>query len=63
MGAIWDRFERYEQKIDSLESQVDAYDIGKKSLNDEFAELESENEIDDQLAALKAKMSEKKSAE
>lgn len=50
------RFERYEQKIDSLESQVDAYDLGKKSLADEFAELESENKIDDQLEALKAKV-------
>lgn len=51
-----DRFERYEQKIDTLESQVDAYDLGKKTLADEFAELESENKIDDQLAALKAKV-------
>jgi len=51
-----DRFERYEQKIDSLESQVEAYDIGKKTLADEFAELESDNQIDDQLAALKAKV-------
>ena len=59
-----DRFERYEQKIDSLESQVDAYDLGKKSLSDEFAELESENKIDDQLAALKAKVkSQNKDAE
>ena len=54
-----DRFERYEQKIDSLESQVEAYDIGKKNLADEFAELESENKIDDQLAALKAKVESK----
>lgn len=59
-----DRFERYEQKIDSLESQVDAYDLGKKNLANEFAELESENKIDDQLAALKAKVeSKQKSAE
>lgn len=54
-----DRFERYEQKIDSLESQVEAYDLGKKNLADEFAELESENKIDDQLAALKAKVESK----
>lgn len=51
-----DRFERYEQKIDSLESQVDAYDLGKKTLSDEFAELESENKVEDELAAMKAKL-------
>lgn len=57
-----DRFERYEQKIDSLESQVDAYDLGKKTLSDEFAELESENKVDDELAAMKAKLKNQKKA-
>lgn len=55
-----DRFERYERKIDDLESQVDAYDLGKKTLADEFAELESDNKINDELAALKAKVGAKK---
>ena len=50
------RFEQYERKIDDLESQVEAYDLGKKSLNDEFAELESDGKVDDELAALKKKM-------
>ncbi|MDN4504148.1 phage shock protein PspA [Alteromonadaceae bacterium BrNp21-10] len=50
------RFERYESRIDDLESQVDAYDLGKKSLADEFAELESGNKVDDELAALKKKV-------
>lgn len=57
------RFEQYERKIDDLESQVEAYDLGKKTLNDEFAELESGDKIDEELAALKAKMNENKSAE
>ncbi len=57
-----DRFERYEQKIDSLESQVDAYDLGKKTLSDEFAELESENKVEDELAAMKAKLKKSKKA-
>ena len=51
------RFERYESRIDDLESQVDAYDLGKKSLADEFAELESGNKVEDELAALKKKVS------
>ncbi|MDY6885942.1 MAG: phage shock protein PspA, partial [Pseudomonadota bacterium] len=50
------RFEQYERKIDDLESQVESYDFGKKSLQDEFAELEAGEKVDDELAALKAKM-------
>ncbi|WP_371186267.1 phage shock protein PspA [Thalassotalea maritima] len=56
------RFDRYERKIDDLESQVDAYDLGKKSLADEIADLESDDSIDNELAALKAKMDKSKSA-
>lgn len=56
------RFDRYERKIDDIEAQVEAHDLGSKSLSDEIAELESDEKVDDELAALKAKMkSEKKS--
>ncbi len=50
------RFEQYERKIDHLESQVDAYDLGKKTLADEFADLESDDKVNDELAALKKKV-------
>ncbi|WP_333608469.1 phage shock protein PspA [Arsukibacterium sp.] len=53
------KFERYEQKIDSLEAQVESYDLGKKSLKDEFAELAAQDKIDNELAALKAKVTQK----
>ncbi|NCP64032.1 MAG: phage shock protein PspA [Paraglaciecola sp.] len=56
VDAAMGRFEQYERKIDDLESQVDAYDLGKKTLADEFAELESGQEIENELAALKKKM-------
>jgi phage shock protein A len=56
VDAAMGRFEQYERKIDDLESQVDAYDLGKKTLADEFAELESDDEINDELAALKKMM-------
>ncbi|WP_337840425.1 phage shock protein PspA [Rheinheimera sp.] len=56
------KFERYEQKIDSLEAQVESYDLGKKSLKDEFAELASSDKIDSELADLKAKLSKKDNA-
>lgn len=56
VDAAMGRFEQYERKIDDLESQVEAYDLGKKTLADEFAELESDDEINDELAALKKKV-------
>jgi phage shock protein A len=56
VDAAMGRFEQYERKIDDLESQVDAYDLGKKTLADEFADLAADDEIDDALAALKKKV-------
>ena len=56
------RFEQYERKIDDLESQVEAYDLRKKTLQDEFAELEASDKVDDELAALKAKIKGAKSS-
>lgn len=53
------KFERYEQKIDTLEAQVESYDLGKKTLKDEFAELAAQEKIDTELAALKAKVNQK----
>ena len=61
VDAAMGRFEQYERKIDDLESQVDAYDLGKKTLADEFAELESDDDIDNELAALKKTMQNKSS--
>lgn len=62
-GRIDDAMARYEQierKLDRMEGQVDAFDMGrKKSLAEEFAELEAENAISAELEALKAKMSRK----
>jgi phage shock protein A len=50
------RFERFEAKIDNLEAQVESYDMGKRTLRDEFAELEGADKINDELAALKARL-------
>ncbi|GLX83207.1 phage shock protein PspA [Thalassotalea eurytherma] len=50
------RFDSYERKIDDIEAQVESYDLGAKSLSDEIAELESSEQVDDELAKLKAKM-------
>ncbi|WP_026375556.1 phage shock protein PspA [Aestuariibacter salexigens] len=61
VDAAMGRFEQYERKIDDLESQVEAYDLGKKTLADEFAELESDDKISDELEALKKKVQGKSS--
>ena len=51
------KFEQYERRVEGLESQVDAYDLGnKKSLSDEFAALEAEDSVNAELEALKAKI-------
>ncbi|MFU8817373.1 MAG: phage shock protein PspA [Pseudomonadales bacterium] len=50
------RFETYERKMDDLEGQVESYDLGQKSLAEEIAELETNEKIDEELQALKAKL-------
>lgn len=59
VDAAMERFGQFERKIDDLESQVESYDLGKKTLKDEFAELESDDKVSSELEALKAKMKEK----
>jgi phage shock protein A len=54
------RYEQIERKLDRMEGQVDAFEMGRrKSLSEEFAELEAESAISAELEALKAKMSRK----
>lgn len=50
------RFDRYERRIDVLEGEVEAYDLGQQTLADEIAELEKDEQVDEELAKLKAKL-------
>jgi phage shock protein A len=54
------RFDHYERKIDSIEAEVESYDIAGKSLADEIDDLASDAKVDDELAQLKAKLKESK---
>ena len=57
------RFESFERRMEDLEGRVEAYDLGnRKDLNNEFANLESEDAVEKELADLKAKMAETRSA-
>ncbi|NJN52217.1 MAG: phage shock protein PspA [Gammaproteobacteria bacterium] len=51
-----ERFEQYERKMDDLEGQIESYDLGKRTLSDEIAELEGGEALDAELQALKARV-------
>ncbi|MEZ8143081.1 phage shock protein PspA [Enterovibrio norvegicus FF-33] len=54
------KFEQYERRIDELEAEADSYSIGKgKHLEDEFADLQAQDEIEKELARMKAELKDK----
>jgi phage shock protein A len=50
------RFEQYERKMDDLEGQIEAFDLGQRTLADEIKDLEGGEKIDEDLRALKARV-------
>jgi len=51
------RFEQYTRRIDDVEGRVEAYDLGlPKDLKHEFASLEAEDAVKDELDALKRRV-------
>ena len=50
------RFERYERKMDDLEGEVESYDLGRRTLSDEIADLEADDQLDEELQKLKARL-------
>ena len=56
------RYERYERKVDELEAEAESYAMGRpKTLEQEFAELESEDEVNAEFEALKRRVAERAS--
>lgn len=57
------RFEQVEKKLDATEGEVEAFDLGRgKTLAEEISELAAESAIEDELAALKARVAKSKAA-
>jgi len=57
------RYQRMERKVDDLEAQVESYDLGAgQSLESQFAELEANDAVEDELSALKERLGGKKAA-
>ena len=56
------RFERFEKRMDQLEAEVEAMDMGRNvSLSQQIDALDDDEKLDEELAALKAKMEKKAS--
>jgi phage shock protein A len=55
------RFEQVEKKLDAKEGEIESFDLGRgKTLAEEISELAAESAIEDELAALKAKLAQGK---
>ena len=57
VGDALARYERMERKVDGLEAQVEAFDLGKgESLESQFAKMEADVAVESELEALKARI-------
>ena len=58
------RYERMERKVEELEAHVESFDLGAggDSLESQFVQMEADEAIEDELAALKARVNKPKAA-
>lgn len=54
------KFDHYEKKIEIMEGEIEANDIGNRGIAAEFDALEKEGKVDKELEALKSRLKEKK---
>lgn len=50
------KMEQYEGKIDRMEAEVEAYDLGNRSLSDEISALETSDKLEQELDKLRVKL-------
>jgi len=55
----FNRFESYERKLDEMEGEIEAFDLGSKTLSAEIHELEHDEHLNVELEALKSRMEQK----
>lgn len=61
IDEAFQRFEMLERRVDLAEGRVEAYDLGRtRTLEEEFAELRANDEVEAELAALKARVADGK---
>ena len=51
-----DRFELYERRLDEMEGEIEAWDLGNRTLSDEISELAQDEQVDADLEALKRRL-------
>ncbi|OMH25875.1 phage shock protein PspA [Motiliproteus sp. MSK22-1] len=59
LNDAFDKFERYERRMDDLEGQVEAFDLGgerSQTLADEIEDLDKNEKVDEELLALKTQL-------
>jgi phage shock protein A len=57
IDEAFNKFEAFEQKMDRLEAELEAYDLGKtQTLSDQIDQLVVDEKIEQELEALKSKM-------
>jgi phage shock protein A len=57
IDTAMNKFDLYERRIDDMEGEIEAYDLGQRNLADEIADLESNEKVDEELEKLKARLS------
>jgi phage shock protein A len=56
IDTAMNKFDLYERRIDDMEGEIEAYDLGQRNLADEIADLESNEKVDEELEKLKARL-------
>ena len=56
IDTAMNKFDLYERRIDDMEGEIEAYDLGQRNLADEIADLESNEKVYEELEKLKARL-------